>query len=288
MLVLREAFLAIRRTPLSATLIALAIGVNFGLTSIFAYLAQKADRSLEDVKQSVFIDVYFDETIPSEAAWSVAKSVMEDKRSFDSARFISKQEALAEYEATTGQNVEAVLGANPLPASLHVLLRDVSSRSIDRKMTELRQLPGVKEVGYDQKLLKTLEDRAKTLRSLMLALGGLLLGTAILVTVVATRLAVETRREALRTFSLMGATRYVLQTPFAIEGMISGLIGGLLAVGLFFLLDQVALSAISPELGIGKVLPSEGLLIGGLVVIAAAFLGGVTSWLSSALLTRKL
>ena len=48
MFVLREAFRSIQRSPLSALVIALVIGVGLGLTAVFGFVAYSADRALDE------------------------------------------------------------------------------------------------------------------------------------------------------------------------------------------------------------------------------------------------
>lgn len=269
-------------------MIALALGVSLGLTAVFGLLAYRAEQSLRDVQSSILIDAYFDPTLSTAQAEEIARGVVNNSRDIAFHQFISKEDALAEYESTTGQNVQSILGKNPLPASLHIRLRDATTLNMEEWKAKLTSTRGITDVSYDAELLEAVEHRSENLRILTLIIAGLLLSTTIVVTIVATRLAIETREVTLRTLSLLGASRWQLQAPIAIEGFVGGLIGGAIAVALFLLLDRFALSAISPELSYSTVSLEQGLLTGGIIVIAGALFGGITSWVTAFWYTRRL
>jgi cell division transport system permease protein len=63
------------------------------------------------------------------------------------------------------------------------------------------------------------------------------------------RLTIHSRRDAIEIMRLVGATTRFIKAPFIIEGLLQGLIGGLLASGILWLAVDIAATLLSlPEL----------------------------------------
>lgn len=117
---------------------------------------------------------------------------------------------------------------NPYPDSYKVTLNDLEkSDSVD---DAIRALPavaedGVQKLGREEQLI---EQILKLLGWLSSA-GALLLISAGILIFNTIRLAILSRRIEIRIMQLVGASRLTVAVPFFIEGLVQGLIGGLIA-----------------------------------------------------------
>lgn len=124
---------------------------------------------------------------------------------------------------------------NPLPEAFKVVVSDIQLS--DEVAEEIRQFPEVVEengVVYLQEEVRLVIEAMKTMRVVGSTVGGLLLLTAGILIYNTIRLTVVARRLEIRVMQLVGASRLTIQVPFLLEGIVQGIIGGLVATGLIW------------------------------------------------------
>lgn len=121
----------------------------------------------------------------------------------------------------------------PLPASLEIGLDPhVSDR--EAWLDGWRKRPEVTLVDDDREWLGQLETVVALVRAVGLALVGGLLGAAIFTIASVIRLTAYLHREEAEIMRLVGATEFFIRGPFYVEGLLQGLIGGVVAGGALF------------------------------------------------------
>lgn len=231
----REAIAAFRRAPfltgISATMVALALYV-VGLFGLAAHNIRLAIRSLEE---RVEIVAYLrDDAAPSGVA--VARAELSALPEVLDVRHVSKDEALetARRELPEFREVFTDLEVNPLPASLEVTLRPGhrNRQSVERVAERAAGYPFVEDVRYGAEWL----DKVFLIRRIGAAgaavLGGGFAVVAALIIGTAVRIAIFARREEIQIMRLVGAKNGFIRRPFLLEGFLTGLLGGLGALGL--------------------------------------------------------
>ena len=270
---LREATQGIRRAPLLSGLSIAAIGLSLFIIGLFALTAHNIDRALVGVESRVEVVAYLQEGTSDEVV-SVATSEIEGFPEVEEVHFVSKVEALydASRELTEFSDVFSDLEVNPLPASFELRLREGSRTpdDVERVAERLRGYDFVVEVRYGREWV----DRVYTLRRIAggaaLALGGSFALGAILLIGISVRMAVFARSREIAIMQTVGATDAHIRRPFLIEGLLTGIAGGLLALGLTWLVyvavDRTLLSlSWLPDLWIAL-----GLAVAGLLGVIAA------------------
>jgi cell division transport system permease protein len=166
-------------------------------------------------------------------------------------RFISKTEAAKIFKEEFGEDINSVLNFNPLPASFKIFLEQEyknadSAGVISRR---LKEIGGINEVIYIKTLLELLDRRARLFVMISLGIGiALTIGSIFLVSNTI-RLAIYSKRKIIDTMKLVGATRSFIRLPFLIEGLMQGLLGGLFACGIIFIVIFYAAMLLGHELG---------------------------------------
>ena len=79
------------------------------------------------------------------------------------------------------------------------------------------------------------------MRGVGVGLGIILAFATLLIVANTIRLGVFARRDELEILSLVGASRPFVQTPFLIEGMVQGAVGGAIALGMLYALFRLVL-----------------------------------------------
>ncbi len=272
---IREAIAAYRRAPGLAVLSATSIGLSLFVIGTFGVVTYNVDVSLQAIEQRVEVVAYLRDDV-SAAQLEVLRN---DVRSFpevDSVTHVSKFEAMrkAMEQLDEFRDVFTDLELNPLPASLEVRLkpgfRDPTSV---RRVAELIELyPFVDDVRYGREWVDKIYQLRRLGAAVALILGVAFAVVAILIIGTTVRMAVLARRDEIAIMRLVGATDGFIRRPFLLEGLVTGLAGGLLALlltyGAFRIVDGslVDLQWLPPAWALG------GALAGGVLgTLASGF-----------------
>jgi len=200
-------------------------------------------------------------------------------------QFISKEEALKDLRAALGDDAGFLsrLERNPLPASYEVVFESKGTYGVNPEKIkgELEKLDGVEEVQYTKEWLKKFEGFLAIVRLIGFIIGGLLCLCVVFIVTNTIKLTLYSRKDEIEILKLVGATDWFVKSPFLLEGMIQGTIGGILAVLTLFLgylilpTENISLLGLTP-LDFGF-LPA-GYLI--LILILGTVLGVIGSFIA--------
>jgi cell division transport system permease protein len=269
----------LRGSPLpsavSVATIALAVVPLGGLLVITGNMRALLDSHAGQRQVTAFLDASLapeqDEAVARRAATLPGVARVE---------LVTREAALERFrERLGGSALLDALEQNPLPASLEIALADGSDRAGAARVTAaLRRLEGIDEVAGGEAWVEGYARALALVRGAGLGLGAILAAAALLIVANTIRLALYARRDEMEILALVGASRTFLRVPFVLEGAIQGTLGGLLGVGLLYLLFRLAVPQLGDalELFLGWSQPSFlsleriGLLVGGGAAFGAA------------------
>jgi len=194
-------------------------------------------------------------------------------------RYVSKDEALDRLKRQMKHRLSLLEGlrANPLPASFEIRLVQgwQSWDRIDPLVDQIKAFPEIEEVECGQAWLRRFSQFIAIFRLASLIIGLLIVATTVFVCTNTIKLTLYTKRQELNIMRLVGATDTFIRTPFYIQNLIEGLLGGLVAVGVLFGMHRLLISHVqSPHLLLSRgeitflsltacgILLSLGMLIG--------------------------
>ncbi|RPA67893.1 ABC transporter permease [Cyclobacteriaceae bacterium YHN15] len=191
--------------------------------------------------------------------------------------FISQDDAAQSFLEDTGEDFKSFLTENPLRDSYTVAIAEEyqTADKIKSIVEEIRTIEGVFEVTYMADLVESIN---QNLTKVALVLGGFIL--ILIITVVmlinnTIKLALFSQRFLIRSMQLVGATRGFIKKPFLIRAFFFGILAGLIASGLLFIIIEYTKANID-----GFALLQNYMLLyylfGGLVII-----GGMLSLFST-------
>lgn len=232
---LKEGISGFRRAKLAMVAAVFTICISLLLLSFFTILLVNANSVIEGLRNKVELEIFLADHLTKEETDTLRSSVaaLEGVRDV---RYISKEEAAEIFRLEFGEDIRKVLDFNPLPASFKVFLRDgyktvAGAESVYQSAKELK---GVEDVIYRKSLLEMLDKRARTFLWLALGIGAFIAISAIFLVANTIRLAIYAKRKIIQTMKLIGATRMFIRIPFILEGLVQGLIGGILAAAVVF------------------------------------------------------
>ena len=243
--VMKEGFSGFKRAKLSMAAAILTVAISLLLLSSFTILLLNANSVVQSLRDKVEMEAFLDDALTKERREALEKRMLAVEGVLE-VRFISKDDAALIFQEQFGEDIFTVLDFNPLPASMKIFLKDgyKTSDSAGRIFAEIKNLEGVEDVIYRKTLLEMLDERVTTILSFAGGIGLFITISSIFLVANTIRLAIYAKRKIIQTMKLIGATKRFIRTPFILEGLVQGFLGGLVASGvvysLFHYLEQWA------------------------------------------------
>lgn len=282
---LKETWRRLWLAPISTLLTWLLVGVALALPSGLYLLLSNVDSLRDDWQGTAQITLYLTAQT-SEKKGRALSSTLTENRAVQSANYISREQALQDFEAMSGiVGVTEGFDRNPLPASIAVELANVDDLPTVSKalQQEYEALLEVEEAQLDQQWLERLYQLLELGKRLGWALAALLAVAIILVIGNTIRLNIENRREEILIVKLAGGTNAYVQRPFLYFGLLFGLGGGLsclLILLLVFLWLEPPLLALAAAYGSDFSLAGFSGLDAILLLLLSCLLGVLGAWMA--------
>lgn len=268
----------LRRRPFGTLLTAFVIGITLALPAGLHTLLRNLDSLGGPAEASLRASLFLKDGVDAEAGQQLA-SKLARRAGVSDARYISREQALAEFRARSGFGEALdILKDNPLPAVIVVTPdRRQPAAAADALMKELAGLPEVETAKLDRQWLQRLYAILALIQRGVLLVAGLLALAVLVVIGNTVRLDIASRREEIVVLKLIGAPNAFIRRPFLYTGLWYGLGGALLAC-LLVLVAGLALAGPARELAglYGDSLDLHGL--SGEAVLWVFLAGGLLGW----------
>ena len=215
----------------------MTIAMSIFVGGTFVLLSGNLSRIVESWRQEAKIIVYLQS--PADKA-SVERVYTLSSRPewIMSVDEVSGSEASSRFRETfpSVQDLLKIWEDEPLPASLELGFDPTRAgdQVFETWLQSLRDDPAVIMVDDDRDWLRQLDAFIGILRGVGLVVGAALLGAAVITIASVIRLTAYLYRDEIAVMRLVGATELYVRGPFFFEGLIQGLLGGLVALlGLF-------------------------------------------------------
>jgi cell division transport system permease protein len=149
----------------------------------------------------------------------------------DRLRYLNQAESYAEAEKLFAGDPGTLRLLTPenIPSQFKVV-PTVEDATLVRELGEqFRQLAGVKEVAYAQDVFDVVSRVSQFIRVATTTMSIILLVVAVGLIWNTIRTAMFARRREIEVMKLVGATNWFIRIPFMLEGLLQGLIGGVLS-----------------------------------------------------------
>jgi cell division transport system permease protein len=235
--VLKEGFSGFKRAKLSMFAAVFTICVSLLLLSFFAILFLNANSLVNSLREKVEMEAFLNDQLSNDKITEV-KGLVEMLDGVREVHYVSKEEAAKIFQQEFGEDIFKILNFNPLPASLKIFLKEgyKTAKHAESIVHQVKSLKGVDDVIYRKQLLEMLDERAMLFLWITLGVGIFITISSVILVANTIRLAIYAKRKIIQTMKLIGATRGFIRLPFLLEGFLQGLLGGLIAAGIVFLL----------------------------------------------------
>ena len=148
--------------------------------------------------------------------------------------FIDKPAALEEFKRLFPDNPElpTLLGVEGMPTSFKVTPTVADDDTIQRITSQLNRKDKVLSVQSAREVVAFVRTLSDFFRVATIVGSGVLMVASVALIWNTIRTGMFARRREIEVMKLVGATNWFIRWPFVVEGVIQGLIGGLLACGI--------------------------------------------------------
>ena len=241
---LRRALRNMRQSPVLSLASIGTVAVALALLAFFAIAVLNVQQLTASWGENLAIVAYLDDVPDNKVVKGWAKEI-ESYPEVASVTYISRKDAFERFRKRLGDDADLVEGLGPevLPASLEIALADDwrNESALTVVVDRLRKDNRFDDLQYGQGWLEKLEAFLLLLRVSGSALGGFLVFAALVIVANTIKLTLYARQDELEAMTMVGGTSLFIKLPYLIEGALQGLLGGLTALGLSFLVFQVIL-----------------------------------------------
>ena len=216
-----------KKSTISSLMIMCATMLIFGL---FFVIGENINSFVENVADAQGIQVFVENTATEEEIEAVGNEIL-NIEGVRNAEYISKEAALETMEEWLGPDlIEGYKDRNIFSASYKVTLTNLE---LNTKVQEsIRQIDKVEDIESSNESITLVIKIAKGVRLVtgVILVLLIIISTAIIANTI--KLTVHARRKEISIMKYVGATNSFIRWPFIVEGIIIGIVSGLLSVGI--------------------------------------------------------
>ena len=164
---------------------------------------------------------------------------------------INKEEAYKDILADMDENLKIYLEGleeNPLPDAYRITVRNMSS--FDTVVEQVKSVSNIFRVRENSSLAKQLSDLRDSVTTISIVIIVMLLLVSLFIISNTIKVTMFSRRLEISIMKSVGATNSFIRWPFMVEGIVIGVIAGILATVAVWLVSEFALSSLTSSLSI--------------------------------------
>ena len=208
----------------------ISISLVLLIVGVLGVLAVNASAVSSYFKENIRVSVIFEKGTPDSEAQTFMK-IVEKESYVKRAEFVSKERGAEEMKNMLGDDFMEVFDVNPIPLSVDLYLKAeyLESDSLKTIATKLSDMPDVREVTYQESLVKVINQNLEKIGVVLSVVLALLLFISFVLINNTVRLNVYSKRFTIQTMKLVGAKRSFIRKPFIRQGIYQGLIAGVIS-----------------------------------------------------------
>lgn len=230
-----ESLAGFRRRKLTTGVTILIMAAALMVLAALTLVTLNLGSLLETARGGLDLRVYLRDDLPQERLAELRPRLLTIP-GVQQVTWMDAEAALREFRQQLGEDAPLLdlLEQNPLPSSYHVTFtagaRD--PQSVRAIRDEIVRWEEVSEILLNQEWVDALERWTFRFQMASLVVGLIVFLAAIFVISNTVKLTIASSARIIQIQKLVGATNAFIRTPFLCEGMVQGLLAGLLAMGL--------------------------------------------------------
>lgn len=217
----------------------ITISLSILIVSALSLFFVNANDIMSSWKKGISIIAYLKPDIV-ETALPEIKGKIQGMYGVAEVKFISKEEAMKRLkEQMKGHSsLLADLQENPLPDAFEIslLASSADSKKVENLAAQIEAMPSIEEAEYGRRWLERFTNVFGLFSFVGYAMVGIFFIAVVFIVANTIRLVIYSRQNEIEIMRLVGATDRFIKTPFYIEGLIQGAIGGIIGLAALFVI----------------------------------------------------
>lgn len=215
------------------------------IVGLFGVIVIQAKTLTSIIRENIEIQIFLNKNLSDAEKTKIGKDLeskpyimRKDEKSV--VKFISQDEAAQSFLEDTGEDFTKFLEDNPLRDSYTLAIAEEyqTAEQIEEIVNEIKEMDGVFEVTYMADLVDSIN---QNLTKVAIVMGGfilILVFTVVMLINNTIKLALFSQRFLIRSMQLVGATRGFIRRPFLSRAFFFGILAGIIASALLFLIIE--------------------------------------------------
>ncbi len=262
----REMWASLRRNLTLTVAAIITSSVSLLLFGLTLLIQRGFDNQLSQWSGGVELIVYVENGASPENVTVIREALESTPDVIDGAKleYLDVQASLIEAQRLFAGDPETLqlITAENIPTQFKVVPVEGTSAALLQQLSEgFRKLPKVYSVVFPSKQIEVLESLKGFIGVRLYLITAFLLISAVLLIWNTIRTAIFARRREIEVMKLVGATNWFIRVPFMLEGLLQGLVGGVLASGAMLLFNAnwtTGVQAFPSESGFGAFVVTGG------------------------------
>ncbi len=252
------------------------------LFGIFMLFSINMNYIGEQIQNQCQIEAYINFEATPEEEQAVVNTV-KSMENVSECTFVSKADAMKIYREYLGEDAVALDGLDGeeiLRSSVKINMTNLEDSQA--LAAALAKVPNIAKVSNRQEIYQRVLDVTTVIRNGSLIAMLILLIVAIFIISNTIKLSVVARRDEVHIMKYVGATAGFIRRPFVLEGILTGIVGGLISLGLVGAGYDAAIKFMGDFLDIFKLIPLMDMIpfIAGTTIIFGVVMGAIGSSLA--------
>ncbi|MCG8309598.1 MAG: permease-like cell division protein FtsX [Cytophagales bacterium] len=228
-----------------------SIALALFVIGLFGLLILQSNKLKDSIQENIAIQIYLDKSVTENDIIRINK-LLKQKRYVlkegdnSSVEFVSKEDAAKVFIERTGEDFIEFLGDNPLRDAFSVKIDPAYQQvdSLQNIKSDLGKIDSVFEIAYAQNLVQSINKNITKISLVLIGFTLVLLITIVVLINNTIKLALFSQRFLIRSMQLVGAKAGFIIAPFLRRAARHGIVAGMLASALLFILLTYANSVV--------------------------------------------
>ena len=191
---------------------------------------------VDDVEKQNVVVAFVEDGLTEEERATV-ETTLRNIQNVEDVEFVSKERGFEEQMKEFGierKDMEGLI-ENPLPDSFRITVKNLET--FDETLLQIESTKNVNTVRESQEIVNQISILQRSVRMISVVLIAALILVSLFIIANTVRITMASRKIDIQVMKSVGATNAFICWPFMIEGIFIGLVSGLLAMGLTYVLQ---------------------------------------------------
>jgi len=256
-----ESFKSILRAIVPSIVSSLTIAVSLVVLSISFYFYNNLKTYTSSLKNEYKIEVFFlNESSINNAIETYNEILLID--GIKEGSFVDKETAGMFFKQEFNEDVEKIIGMNPLPMGAIYGITDEyrDYEQMNQLVKNIKLVPNVDDALFAQEAIINFDKVIRNILSFSFILGLFIIFIAVFFVSNTILLIIHSKKEEIRIMQLLGATDLFIKGPYIIKGAFLGSLGSIVSLLLLFCIFKFSVYLIYPYYEV-PVIPVKYLII---------------------------